>query len=86
MSLSLPTPQKNLLDLTYRPLFLRRKKADPGGACNRSGHGGKDLLVYVPAGTLVLREGKILADLRDPGQSYLAAKGGRGVPKWKLFL
>jgi GTP-binding protein len=69
--------RKSLLDLTYRPHFYG-EDGEPGGGSNKSGHGGKDLLVYVPAGTLILREGKILADLRDPGQSYLAAKGGRG--------
>ena len=69
--------KKSLLDLTYRPHFYA-EEGEPGGGSNRSGHGGKDLLVYVPAGTLVFREGKLLADLRTPGQTYLAAKGGRG--------
>jgi GTP-binding protein len=69
--------KKSLLDLTYRPHFYA-EAGEPGGKSNRSGHGGKDLLVYMPAGTLVFRDGKLLVDLRAPGQIFLAAKGGRG--------
>ena len=69
--------KKSLLDLTYRPHFYA-EEGEPGGGSNKSGHGGKDLRVFMPAGTLVFREGKLLADLRTPGQTYLAAKGGRG--------
>jgi len=69
--------KKSLLDLTYRPHFYAQE-GEPGMGSNKSGHGGKDLLVYVPAGTLIYREGKLLADLRTPGQTYLSAKGGRG--------
>src|SRR5438045_579421 len=46
-------PQKrSLLDLTYRPHFYA-EEGEPGGGSNKMGHGGKDLLVYVPTGTLV---------------------------------
>jgi len=69
--------KKSLLDLTYRPHFYAQE-GEPGGGSNKSGHGGKDLLVYVPAGTLVFRDEKLLADLRMPGQTLLAARGGRG--------
>ena len=59
--------KKSLLDLTYSPHFYA-EEGEPGMGSNKSGHSGKDLLVYVPAGTLVYREGKLLADLRGPGR------------------
>jgi GTP-binding protein len=69
--------KKSLLDLTYRPHF-HAPKGEPGMGSNKSGHSGKDLRVYVPAGTLVFQDGKWVADLKVHGQTYLAAKGGRG--------
>jgi GTP-binding protein len=71
-------PQKrSLLDLTYKPHYYA-PEGDKGGGSNRSGHSGADLKVFVPMGTLVFRDGKLLVDLREPGQTFLAAKGGRG--------
>jgi GTP-binding protein len=69
--------KKSLLDLSYRPHYYAAD-GNPGEGSNRSGRGAEDLLVYVPAGTLVSRDGKILADLKNGGDRFLAAKGGRG--------
>ena len=69
--------KKSLLDLSYSPHFYAQE-GEPGMGSNKSGHSGKDLRVYVPAGTLVYRDGKLLADLKSPGQTFLSAKGGRG--------
>src|SRR5258706_8467064 len=69
--------KKSLLDLTYRPHFYALE-GDNGEGSNRSGRGAKDFEVFVPTGTLVYREGKLLADLKVPGERYFAAKGGRG--------
>ncbi len=44
----------------------------------KSGRSAEDLLIRVPCGTVVSREGRVLADLTEPGQTFLAAKGGRG--------
>jgi len=50
-----------------------------GGTAKCSGKCAHDLIVGVPAGTLVKDdEGRILADLTEVGQSWLAAQGGRG--------
>jgi GTPase len=69
--------KKSLLDLAYRPHFLACE-GEPGHGSNKMGHGGEDLHVFVPVGTLVLRDGRVLADLKSSNQTYLAAKGGRG--------
>jgi GTP-binding protein len=45
----------------------------------RHGHGGDDLVIYVPEGTAVHDfDGKLLADLVHEGDRWLAAAGGRG--------
>ncbi len=50
-----------------------------GAAKKKSGAGGDDLIVTVPEGTVVKdREGQVLADLVNAGDSFLAARGGRG--------
>jgi GTP-binding protein len=65
--------------------FRRRKVFEaepgrPGGPNNRSGRGAEDLVLKVPAGTLVYEAGSgdLLADLVQPGDEYEAARGGRG--------
>lgn len=69
--------KKSLLDLTYRPHFYA-KEGDPGSSSNKSGRGAEDMLVTVPTGTLVMKDGKLLADLHEPGARFIVAKGGRG--------
>ena len=50
-----------------------------GSGKRKHGAGGDDLVVTVPEGTVVKsREGDLLADLVATGDSYLAARGGRG--------
>lgn len=65
--------------------FRRQKKFEadegrPGGTNNRSGRGAQDLVLKVPAGTLVYdaKTGNLLADLVKDGDTYEAARGGRG--------
>lgn len=69
----------SLLDLKRGP----HRQADKGGngeGDNRSGAHGDDEIVRVPVGTVVLdREaGEPVTDLADPGQRFVAARGGRG--------
>jgi GTP-binding protein len=68
---------KSLLDLSYKPHFYA-KEGDPGSSSNKSGRGAEDMLVYVPQGTLVFRDGKVIADLAKAEDRFVAAKGGRG--------
>src|SRR2546422_4207640 len=50
-----------------------------GSGKRRHGAAGEDLIVRVPEGTVVKsRAGEILADLVSHGDSYVAARGGRG--------
>ncbi|HEY8998837.1 MAG TPA: GTPase ObgE [Candidatus Saccharimonadales bacterium] len=61
--------------------FQKEVKAEdgqPGGKTRRHGKNGGDLVVPVPVGTIVLDGERILADLREDGQTAIVAKGGRG--------
>ncbi len=57
-------------------------KAQTGGGGTgalRHGADGEDIVLTVPAGTVIRREdGSVVRDLRGPGESVLAARGGRG--------
>ncbi|HBL49737.1 MAG TPA: GTPase ObgE, partial [Firmicutes bacterium] len=51
----------------------------PGSGSGSSGRQGKDMVIPVPQGTMVIDEaGRVLADLVQPNQRYIAARGGRG--------
>lgn len=62
--------------------YDRRFQAGHGGHASgamRTGADGEDVMILVPCGTLVKDgEGRILADLVEPGQTFVAARGGRG--------
>ena len=66
--------------LSYRDHPHRRAESGKhGSGQKRHGASGKDLIVSVPEGTIVLsRDGEILADLFSHGASFAAARGGRG--------
>ncbi len=66
-----------LVDFRYKP-ELKAKPGVNGAKQNKRGASGEDLLVKVPVGTLVKRDGKILFDLTENGQRAIVAKGGRG--------
>ena len=68
-----------LLDFSY-PQQFRATKGAHGKGKDRTGKGGEDLIVRIPAGTLIRddRSGEVLEDLLFEGQRFLAARGGRG--------
>jgi len=67
-----------LLDMGNNRKYLA-KNGQKGGTSKCSGKGADDVIVQVPVGTLVKdEEGRILADMIEPGQLWLAAQGGRG--------
>lgn len=69
---------KTLVDFAYRREYHGPHGA-PGTGSRKYGKMGLDVRVRVPLGTLVLNtQGQLLADLRDEGQEFIAAKGGRG--------
>jgi GTPase len=72
--------QKNTL-VDFRHVHnLKAPRGTPGGTANCTGARGKDLIVLVPPGTLVLlaEDSTLIADLDHRGARYCAAKGGRG--------
>lgn len=68
-----------LLDFKYYQQY-RAEKGQHGMGKNMHGRNGKDLVLPVPAGTLIkdIVTGKILCDLTKEGQEFISVKGGRG--------
>lgn len=66
-----------LLDFRYKP-ELKAQSGVNGSKSNRRGKSGEDLVVKVPMGTLVRRDGEAIADLVENGQQIVIAKGGDG--------
>ena len=68
-----------LIDFRYTQHF-RAPRGQGGAGGNRTGAGGKDLVIKVPAGTQVLSDDKehVLADLTEVGQRVVLLKGGDG--------
>jgi GTP-binding protein len=59
----------------------------PGRSNNRTGRDAEDLVLAVPPGTVVRdAEGRLLADLANPGDRFVAAAGGRGGRGNAAFL
>ncbi|MDO9299963.1 MAG: hypothetical protein Q7T89_01205 [Anaerolineales bacterium] len=65
--------------------FRKNEKfaAEPGkkgGGSEMTGRGGKDLIIYLPPGTIIYdaETGALLGDLTTAGQQLLVCKGGRG--------
>jgi GTP-binding protein len=58
----------------------RAETGASGGPANCHGANGDDLVILVPAGTLVMDEATklVLKDLARPGEAIVAAKGGAG--------
>lgn len=66
-----------LLDFRYQP-ELKAKPGGNGSKAKRHGKSGEDLIVKVPMGTLVIRDGQVIADLVENGQRQVVAYGGDG--------
>src|SRR3989475_5852632 len=68
-----------LLDLAY-PQTLRAGRGEHGRGKEQQGKRGADLVLRVPAGTLVYDadDGELIGDLRAAGEEVAVARGGRG--------
>ncbi len=67
-----------LLDMGNARVY-KAQNGQPGGAKRCTGASADDLIVSVPRGTIVKdEEGRILADLTEDGQRWIAARGGKG--------
>jgi len=68
-----------LIDYRYQQHF-KAKNGRQGMGKNRSGADGEDCIIKVPPGTQIFAEDKetLIADLTEPGQRALIARGGNG--------
>ena len=66
-----------LLDFRYNPI-LSAEDGKNGSGQRSAGRSGEDLIVEVPIGTIVRRDGELLADLTKDQQTAVIAKGGDG--------
>ncbi len=66
-----------LLDFRYNP-ELKAEDGKGGSGQRSAGRSGKDLIVEVPIGTIVRRDGEVLADLDRDGMEAVIARGGDG--------
>lgn len=68
-----------LTDFRYKKIY-KAGNGEDGRAKKSFGKNGENVYIKVPAGTLVrdTETGKIIADLKQEGDSFVAAKGGRG--------
>jgi len=66
-----------LVDFTNGSIF-RAENGIPGGKNDMTGARGKDLVLYIPPGTEIYNHdtGELLADMTEPGQRILIARGG----------
>ena len=68
-----------LIDFRYSQHF-RAPRGTGGAGQNKTGAGGKDLVIKVPVGTQILSDDKehVLADFTEAGQRVVLLKGGDG--------
>ena len=68
-----------LIDYRYQQHF-KAERGTNGMGRNRAGPNGRDIIVKVPPGTVVLAEDQetVLAEMTEPGQRFVVAKGGNG--------
>lgn len=69
----------SLIDFRYRSHF-KAERGKNGQGSDKHGKGGKDTVVRVPLGSVIknVETGEVLADLTNDGDSFLAARGGKG--------
>ena len=66
-----------LIDFRYKP-ELKGEPGQAGAKRDRHGKSGAPTYVKVPVGTIVRRDGEIIADFTQDGQQLVVAKGGDG--------
>lgn len=73
-------PHLNTLVAFRHRAHFRAEPGEHGRGKDQHGKRGADLLIEVPPGTIVrdAETGELLADLTEPGQRVLVARGGKG--------
>lgn len=71
--------KRTLYDFNYKKSF-KAQNGSGGGANQRTGKDGDDLIVEIPPGTLVVNAdtGETIKDFVNPDETFVLAKGGRG--------
>lgn len=74
------SPHIHCLDHLRGKNLMAAQKGGDGSSNNKTGKSGKDMIILVPAGTIIINTDteEILADLTEPGQILELAQGGRG--------
>ncbi|MDR2773105.1 MAG: GTPase ObgE [Elusimicrobiota bacterium] len=71
-------PRKNtLLDLSYKNK-VKAPDGLKGKPSNKTGRSGTDVILKVPLGTIIFKDGVLFADLKTADERVLIVKGGRG--------
>ena len=75
-----PTVHENTLYHLAGQRLYEAEKGQPGGSADCYGRKGKDLVLRVPVGTVILdaARGNVLKDLSRPDVEFVVARGGRG--------
>ncbi len=70
---------RTLMDFKYKKKYVA-ENGQNGMKSKKYGKSGKDLVIRVPQGTVVIDQesGLVMKDLVDDGESFVAAKGGKG--------
>ncbi|MFN3412135.1 MAG: GTPase ObgE [Exilispira sp.] len=63
------------LKYNYR---FHAQNGENGRGKNQTGKNGKDIFIELPPGTIVYEDNQPVIDLKEDGQKFLAAKGGKG--------
>lgn len=68
-----------LMDVHYQKQF-RAGRGEHGRGSNQFGAAGADVMMRLPVGTMVfdLETGELLADMTEPNQEVILARGGKG--------
>ncbi len=70
---------RTLMDFRYKTEY-RAENGEDGRGKRQFGKDGQDLVIKVPEGTVIrdAENGLLMADLKDRGARFVAARGGRG--------
>ena len=70
---------RTLMDFRYKKKYAAENGEDGRGK-QQYGKDAEDLIIKVPVGTLIkdVATGNVMADLKEDGQRFVAAKGGKG--------
>jgi len=71
--------KSTLIDFHFKP-HIKAERGAHGKGSNLHGRDGRDKVVQVPVGTLIydLNGSKLMVDLKEDGQEFCVARGGKG--------